>query len=389
MALYKAFTELKGLVISRPDSIDVINTTFRLHKLTAIILIGCTILISCKQYIGENIHCYHTSEMMGVMFNSYCFMKATFSLPVEGKSHHMTSHHGVYQGDHHEDPDNIFHNYYQWVCYVLFFQAVAFYVPYIFWKTGEKGRLKKLIEKIDHDPLREAQVQVEAISRFLADKSGKFDNYATTFFCCQIANLLNVVGQIFFIDYFLGGQFFSYGFSFITDSSNYLVNMATVFPKVTKCTMKIFGVSGKIVYHAGICILPVNVVNEKIYVFLYFWLMALAFWTTLSVLKEIFVLAFPSMRRYLLLKRSGSVPSYNVRKILNHSTYGDFIVLLKISDNIEPSQFEALLVGLGEKLSVQHKVSSEPEHKNLLNQDGVDQSVEIKVSKEEQVRNIV
>ena len=66
--------------------------------------------------------------------------------------------------------------------------------------------------------------------------------------------------------------------------------MARVFPKMTKCTfhkwgqivMKAkssvqlyilydlrYGPSGTIVNHDGLCILPINIINEKIYVFLW------------------------------------------------------------------------------------------------------------------------
>jgi hypothetical protein len=38
------------------------------------------------------------------------------------------------------------HVYYQWVPFVLFFQAVLFYLPHYFWKAIESHRLKIMIE---------------------------------------------------------------------------------------------------------------------------------------------------------------------------------------------------------------------------------------------------
>ena len=44
-----------------------------------------------------------------------------------------------------------------------------------------------------------------------------------------------------------------------------------MFPKVTKCTFHKFGPSGTVERFDGLCVLPLNIINEKIYVFLWFW----------------------------------------------------------------------------------------------------------------------
>ena len=41
--------------------------------------------------------------------------------------------------------------------------------------------------------------------------------------------------------------------------------MAKVFPKVSKCTFHRYGPSGTIGNHDGLCILPINIINEKEY----------------------------------------------------------------------------------------------------------------------------
>jgi len=390
MALYKAFKELKSLVSPRHDSIDVIDTTFRLHKLTGFLLLGCTILISLKQYVGENIHCYHTAHIKDVMFESFCFITSTFSLPVKEINEHMASHPGVYRGDHSENDFNTFHNYYQWVPFVLFGQALAFYLPYQLWKIREGGKIKRIVDKLDTDPFAVPEKQqMEVIASYLIDNSGKFHKYAYTLFSCQVLNLLVVAGQIVFIHYFLGGQFLTYGITVISNASSYFGHMETVFPKVTKCTMETFGVTGKIVKNAGICVLPINVVNEKIYLFLYFWLIGLAGWTFFCVLYELALLSVPPLRRCFLRKRSRSVDRNYVREVLdNHATrYGDFIILRKLEENLESSQFQALFMALGEKLELQQRMGKEMQQG--LGTDFVNKNGDIQLSKhdEENVEN--
>ena len=44
---------------------------------------------------------------------------------------------------------------------------------------------------------------------------------------------------------------------------------------MTKCTFHKFGTSGNIEKHDALCILPLNIVNEKIYIFIWFWLLLL------------------------------------------------------------------------------------------------------------------
>lgn len=38
-----------------------------------------------------------------------------------------------------------YHAYYQWVPFALFAQAISFYMPHLFWRTWEGGRIKNLV----------------------------------------------------------------------------------------------------------------------------------------------------------------------------------------------------------------------------------------------------
>ena len=46
--------------------------------------------------------------------------------------------------------------------------------------------------------------------------------------------------------------------------------------QITKCTFHKFGPSGTVEKKDGLCVLPLNIINEKIYVFLWFWFIFLA-----------------------------------------------------------------------------------------------------------------
>ena len=143
--------------------------------------------------------------------------------------------------------------------------------------------------------------------------------YALKFFFCEVLNFVNVVGQIFFINYFLDYEFTTYGvrvFEFSQSASeNRTDPMALVFPKVTKCTFNTFGASGSVQIHDAICVLPLNIVNEKVYVVLWFWLVILTIISGLAIVYRLFVVLFPALRTTLLRARARLAPAQQVKAI--------------------------------------------------------------------------
>ncbi len=89
------------------------------------------------------------------------------------------------------------------------------------------------------------------------------------------------------MDFFLGGEFTNYGTDVIRmtelDPAERNDPMARVFPKMTKCTFHKFGPSGTVEKFDGLCVLPLNIINEKIYVFLWFWFIIVTVVTGLQV----------------------------------------------------------------------------------------------------------
>ena len=57
--------------------------------------------------------------------------------------------------------------------------------------------------------------------------------------------------------------------------------MNMVFPKVAKCTFTKSGPTGTIQTFDGLCVLPINIINEKIYLFMWFWFIILAIITAI------------------------------------------------------------------------------------------------------------
>lgn len=59
--------------------------------------------------------------------------------------------------------------------------------------------------------------------------------------------------------------------------------LATTFPRVTQCSFKKFGASGTIETRESLCILPQNILNEKVFILMWFWFVILATITAMHV----------------------------------------------------------------------------------------------------------
>lgn len=109
----------------------------------------------------------------------------------------------------------VYHAYYQWVCFVLFFQACSFYVPRYLWKMYEGGRVSTLVKNLN-TPLGDDPKEIKLLVEYLQAYKDQFNKqfYFHTF--TEILNFINVILQMCFIDKFLGGEFSSYGWNVIS-----------------------------------------------------------------------------------------------------------------------------------------------------------------------------
>nr|NVI75202.1 innexin 2 [Cucujiformia] len=248
------------------------NNVFRLHyKATVIILVAFSLLVTSRQYIGDPIDCI-VDEIPADVMDTYCWISATYTIPnrLVGRVGLDIVQPGV--ASHVDGKDKVkYHKYYQWVCFALFFQAMLFYVPRYLWKTWEGGRIKMLVLDLNCPIVNEEckQDRKRLLVDYFTANLHMQNFYAFRFFICEVLNFINVIGQIFFMDYFLDGEFSTYGSDVLSftelEPEQREDPMARVFPKVTKCTFHKYGPSGSVQKFDGLCVLPVNIVNEKIY----------------------------------------------------------------------------------------------------------------------------
>lgn len=59
--------------------------------------------------------------------------------------------------------------------------------------------------------------------------------------------------------------------------------LISTFPRITKCTFHYYGPSGEITQSDYQCLLPQNLLNEKVFIVMWFWLIILATVTAMEV----------------------------------------------------------------------------------------------------------
>merc|ERR1719515_27717 len=69
---------------------------------------------------------------------------------------------------------------------------------------------------------------------------------------------------------------------------------------MTKCQFNKHGMGGSIQNHDGLCLLPLNIVNEKIYLVVWIWLIILAVASALAVIYRLICICLPEVRTLVL-----------------------------------------------------------------------------------------
>lgn len=180
--------------------------------------------------------------------------------------------------------------------------------------------------------------------------------WAYRYYICELLSFINVVGQIFLMDLFFEGEFLRFGVHVImfldtSDDEDRIDPLSYIFPRMTKCTFYKYGVSGEVERHDAVCILPLNVVNEKIYVFLWFWFVFLTLVTGLTIIYRVLIIFSPRIRVYLLRMRFRLVKRESVEIIVRLSKMGDWFLLYVLGENIDMFIYRDVIHELAQKLS--------------------------------------
>nr|VZI30576.1 unnamed protein product [Spirometra erinaceieuropaei] len=234
-------------------------------------------------------------------------------------------------------------SFYQWVPFCLSIQAMLFYLPHLIWQAlainslGDNlecllTRAKKANQVDDRDA---RQKLVNACADHLSQLSRQHaDNRTNTWSALQhhlsripggrlfivgkrmgnriaflyllvkLLYIANALGQLFMIMKFLGHRDLNMA-TFAQDLFNILKSKrewggSEFFPRQTLCPVRVphLGVRNQV--YTAVCALPVNMFNEKIYIFLWLWISLVLLVSVLSLLTWLSRLALQRYSRNFL-----------------------------------------------------------------------------------------
>jgi hypothetical protein len=166
------------------------------------------------------------------------------------------------------------------------------------------------------------------------------------------------------MDFFLNGDFLSYGRDVISYQMNPLAfmidPMAIVFPKVAKCSFYLF-YAESIIPVTTVCLLPMNAINDKLFALLWFWMIAVA---AISGLQIIFRILLILLSEPLLRYCTKSSLWNKVAYICKNTNSGDQLMIYQLAKNLDNLIFDKFIVDLHE--SIETKLNEFVESKKCL-----------------------
>jgi len=373
------FTSAKSLL--KIDELTIDNIVFKLHyRVSVALLLGSSLIGVAKQYFGDPINCQTSSGVSSKVLDDYCWIHSTFhvrneyqgnigcivdpELTIERNRFGDSGYYLNYSSQLSADtPDTSF---YQWVPFILIFQAALVYIPRKIWKTCEGGLIASfgkdarqlVILKGDMENLGDkgCLIKEDIARKYIAYFHSILhhnNGYFGLFFLCEVLNLVIDVINIYLTDFFLSGRFMKYGSQVVKylghnkyDRLTRPNPMCTVFPTVTSCTFHSVGTAAGEQKFNSICILSLNIINEKVYLLLWFWMFGLTILTFVHLLFRLLTIFLPPMRRLLIILKIRGFSNSDMatcKSVLSHCYLGDWFVLYQLSKNSNTYFFRYLL----------------------------------------------
>jgi len=348
----------------KPKEVDTERGIFSLFSRVsvALCLMGA-IICGLASHFGKPMTCYHGKDEPQDMADQYCWLHGTNKIP-----QNYDDHFGQCWGQDEDKEGNKSSNkYYIWVIPFLLVQCFLFMIPHFIWKLAEKGLIKdfKTSEANSLDLASDETKREEMADKFVRyfnNVKGQNNFYFAKFVLCELLNIAVLAYNFYVTNAFFSFRWGGYGFEVIKYYQQSIAEresaeptthdpMCSIFPTLVSCDWKTVGPSGGGNSVNGLCVLSQNIVNQWIFLILYFWYVLLFTLSAFYVLYRISTIALPQLRIHVLKNkingRLWDKRGMLVNKVLRNCDTGDWFLLDQIGQNVNSVFFGEFLKSLG------------------------------------------
>jgi len=338
----------------KPKEVDTERGIFGLFSRVSVALCLIAAIICGLSYFGKPITCWHGKDQPQDIIDQYCWLHGTNN--IDAKYH---DHFGC-RGKQVEDEEEN-NQYYIWVIPFLLVQCIFFMIPHFIWKLAEKGLIKEFktseANSLDMASDEGRNEMVDKFVRYFNYVKGQNNFYFAKFVLCELLNILVLAFNFYVTNAFFSFEWGQYGFKVINyynqspierKAAEGLHNpMCDLFPTVVSCDMKTVGASGQPETFNGLCVLSQNIINQWIFLVLYFWYVLLFTLSAFYILYRISTIALPQLRTLVLRVRINERPwgqqGTPVGVVLRQCDIGDWFLLEQIGQNVNSVFFREFL----------------------------------------------
>jgi len=365
------------------DTVTIDNFAFKLYyKWTTTMLLFSSMMVTAKQYFGSPIQCDAGNAASGVekdVLEAYCWMYATFDIPSSYKGQCSAG-----DQDYRIVNNIVYNSYYQWIPIYLVALTILFYMPRLIWMSMEGGLMhffgkgttgmswnwkksNKTKAKVANW-IEDQDVKKEKLVHFFMENiRNKYNAYFVGFIFCELLNITIAISTFALTHKFLRHKFLRYGLETVAyynlpdeeyEMPGIINPMCTTFPRVASCNYIRWGPAGVQENVNSICILGLNVINDKIFLVLWFWLSIVLVISFFNLILRI-VTCTSSCIRYQMLRFNllrffkKSKQTDKIKRYIYNCQIGDWFVLQQLSKNLNRPFFMEFLteicVRYGEK----------------------------------------
>ena len=307
---------------------------------------ACVIYLSANQYFGQRIDCRDDAGKQKSHYDNYCWMTGSYisHRHFNGTIGKSIISYGV-APDHVPRSEREYQKYYQWVPIFLTIHALIFCVPSYCWKVWERRTMERLIGSLSDEFFLkpEQEGSILNIYNFLLHSHYRVRHriYALHYLLAELMNLVTVVLNVLLLNFFVEGFWFQFWpviqMLFQFDYDEWVPATAHLFPRIAKCEYYVVGSSGTIQNVDLLCLLPLNLLNEKIYAGVYLWFLLLLGISVFNVLWELLLLLSRSLRLFIVSAEYREVPGTWWERALDDGRYSQWFLFRKLAKNLSTS----------------------------------------------------